>query len=243
MTPTRTVGPLDARRGSTGGVESAVVLLPIGVCIGLLALVWPSPGVTTLALAAGLLVPGVATAALLRRRPRPVTAADVVTLGRVALTGVVATATVLVLAGELPGRGWALAAVVGLALALDAADGYVARRTGTASEAGARLDMESDAALLLVLSVLAGPTLGWWVIAIGAMRYLFVLASWVRPALRGPLAPRGWRRVVAALQGIALVTVLVPVVPVALAGAACVVALLLLAGSFTRDVVDLETRA
>ena len=68
MTPTRTVGPLDARRGSTGGVESAVVLLPIGVCIGLLALVWPSPGVTTLALAAGLLVPGVATAALLRRR-------------------------------------------------------------------------------------------------------------------------------------------------------------------------------
>ena len=62
-----------------------------------------------------------------------------------------------------------------------------------------------------VLSVLAGPTLGWWVIA--------------------------------ALQGIALVTVLVPVVPVALAGAACVVALLLLAGSFTRDVVDLETRA
>ena len=42
------------------------------------------------------------------------------------------------------------------ALALDGVDGQVARRTGTASELGARFDMEVDAFLILVLSVAAG---------------------------------------------------------------------------------------
>ncbi len=37
------------------------------------------------------------------------------------------------------------------ALILDGVDGWVARRTGTANDAGARLDMEVDAALILVL--------------------------------------------------------------------------------------------
>ena len=50
-----------------------------------------------------------------------------------------------------PWRRWSSLAVV--ALALDAVDGRVARRTGTVSPFGARLDGEADAFLMLVLSV------------------------------------------------------------------------------------------
>lgn len=231
-----------ARLHGPGAVESTVVLLPLALCVGLVTRVAPGIGVGVLAVAAGLVVPVVATAALLRRRPAAVSPPDVVTLARVALTGVVATAAVLVLAGQLPARTWPVAVVVGAALLLDAVDGWLARATGTASPAGARLDMESDAALLLVLSVLVSVTLGWWVVAIGAMRYVFVAASWVRPALRGELTPSLARRTVAALQGIALLLALVPAIPPPWAAAGVVLALLALLASFVRDVVDLEAR-
>ncbi|WP_238148826.1 CDP-alcohol phosphatidyltransferase family protein [Serinicoccus sediminis] len=219
-----------------------MVLLPLALCLGLLGRVAPPPWLGAVALGAGLAVPVVAGATLARRRPVAVTPPDVVTLGRVVLTGLITTATVLVLAGELPGRTWPLALVVGAALLLDAVDGWVARSTGTASAAGARLDMESDAALLLVLSVLAATQVGWWVVAIGALRYLFVAASWVRPALRAELTFSQPRRVVAALQGVALLLVVVPLVPLPLAGAAAALALAALVASFARDVVDLESR-
>ena len=231
-----------ARPRGTGLVESAVVLLPLALCVGLVTRVGPGVGTGVLAVVVGLVVPVVATWALVRRRPAVVSPPDVATLARVALTGVVATATVLVLADQLPARTWAVALVVGAALLLDAVDGWLARATGTASPAGARLDMESDAALLLVLSVLAAVTLGWWVLAIGALRYVFVLASWVRPALRGELTPSLARRVVAAVQGIALLVALVPVVPPPLATAGVALALAALLVSFGRDVVDLESR-
>ena len=231
-----------ARLRDAGVLEWAVVLLPLALCVGLVTRVSPGVGVGVLAVAAGLVVPVVATAALLRRRPAAVSPPDVVTLARVALTGVVATAAVLVLAGQLPARTWPVAVVVGAALLLDAVDGWLARATGTASPAGARLDMESDAALLLVLSVLVSVTLGWWVVAIGAMRYVFVAASWVRPALRGELTPSLARRTVAALQGIALLLALVPAIPPPWAAVGVVLALLALLASFVRDVVDLEAR-
>ncbi len=73
---------------------------------------------------------------------------------------------------------------------LDAVDGRVARRTGTASAFGARFDMEVDAFLILVLSVYVarvGRRVG---AAIGAARYAFVAAGWLLPWLRGPLPPR-----------------------------------------------------
>ena len=44
-----------------------------------------------------------------------------------------------------------------VALALDAVDGWVARRTRTASALGARFDGEVDAFLILVLSVYVAP--------------------------------------------------------------------------------------
>ena len=91
-----------------------------------------------------------------------------------------------------------------VALVLDAVDGWVARRTGTASAVGARFDMEVDAFLIFVLSVYVAQSVGAWVLAIGAARYAFVAAGWLLPWLREPPPPRYWCKVVAAIQGIVL---------------------------------------
>ena len=128
--------------------------------------------------------------------------ADRVTLTRATLVGGVAALVADSFAGRRPSPCWSLLAAV--ALVLDAVDGRVARRTGTASPLGARFDMEVDAFLILVLSVYVARSVGPWVLAIGAARYAFVAAGWLLPWLRGPAPPRYWRKVVAAIQGIVL---------------------------------------
>lgn len=84
--------------------------------------------------------------------------------------------------------------VVGVALAnllLDVADGWLARRSGSSSAFGARYDVETDALLVLALSLIlldrgiAGP----WVLVAGLLRYVYVLAQVVFPSSRGE-APR-----------------------------------------------------
>lgn len=206
-------------RGSSGA----------GVMIGAAALV----GIGLVAAA------GWSVAARAGRRSSP---ADRVTLARTVLIGGCATIAVLILAGPLQARPWWLIALAAPALALDGVDGFVARRTGTSSAAGARLDMEMDAALLLVLSVVAVASLGPWVLTIGLMRYVFAFAFRFRPQLRAPLAFSQFRRVVAAIQGVALVVALAPVVPVPLAQVVLAGALALLVVSFGRDVIGLERR-
>ena len=122
------------------------------------------------------------------------------------------------------------------ALALDAVDGRVARRTGTVTAFGGRFDGEVDAFLILVLSVAAAPTVGWWVLAAGLVRYAFAVAGWCLPWMRAPLEFRYWRKVVTAVVGIALTVAVADVLPHALTTALVVVALGLLAESFGRDV-------
>ncbi len=126
--------------------------------------------------------------------------------------------------------------IVAIALALDWVDGQVARRTGTTSRFGARFDMETDAFLIAVLSVYAAAAYGWWVLLIGAARYLLWLGERVAPWLRHPVPPRHWRKVVAALQGVVLAVALSGLLPDAVVPAVLVVALALLAESFGRDV-------
>jgi phosphatidylglycerophosphate synthase len=157
--------------------------------------------------------------------------ADRVTLVRATLVGAVTA-----LAADALTRPVSLTALVSLAcvaLALDWVDGRVARGTGTVSALGARFDMEVDAFLLLVLSGYAAREVGAWVLAIGAMRYAYVAAAWALPWLRGSLAPRYWRKAVAATQGIVLVVAIAAVLPHALAAAALAVSLMLLVASFT----------
>jgi hypothetical protein len=102
--------------------------------------------------------------------------------------------------------------------------------------------METDAFLLLVLSVYLVPQVGGWVLAIGGMRYAFVLGLWTLPWMRATLPPRYWRKVVAATQGVALVVGSAGVLPRSLMVSGLIVALLLLVESFGRDVLWLWLR-
>jgi phosphatidylglycerophosphate synthase len=124
-----------------------------------------------------------------------------------------------------------LVTLAAVALVLDAADGSVARRTGTATAVGARFDGEVDAFLILALSVYVAPACGAWVLAIGVARYLFLAGEWLLPWMRAPLPPRRWRRLVAAMQGVVLTVAAAGVLPRPLTQALLVAALALLAAS------------
>ncbi|GAB3703611.1 CDP-alcohol phosphatidyltransferase family protein [Mariniluteicoccus flavus] len=172
---------------------------------------------------------------------RWLTPADRVTLFRGAL-GVGCAALVAVQhLGFLPARSWWLFLLAVPTTVLDAVDGPVARHTGTVTERGARWDMEVDAAVLLVLSLAVVP---WapWALAIGLARYLFVVGGLVRPHWLGPLPFRQSRRLIAAFQAVALVTALAPFLPLWVGQGLTAVALVLLAGSFARDIRFQERR-
>jgi phosphatidylglycerophosphate synthase len=137
---------------------------------------------------------------------------------------------------ELPVATATLVALASIALALDFVDGWLARRTGTQSALGSKLDGEVDAFLILVLSIEVAPTAGGWVLLIGLARYAFLAAGWALPWLRAPLPRRDWRKTVTASQGVALVVAASGVPPVWVSRVLLVVALALLAESFGRDV-------
>jgi phosphatidylglycerophosphate synthase len=160
-------------------------------------------------------------------------AANAVTLFRAVLACGVAALATASLTG--PAAVPAMVTLATVVLLLDAVDGQVARRTDTVSAFGARFDMEVDAFLILVLSVYVAATTGWWVLAIGAARYLFVAAKVVWPRLRGSAPPRSWCKVVAALQGVVLTVAVAEVLPHRVTVVALVVSLLLLAESFGRE--------
>ena len=127
-----------------------------------------------------------------------------------------------------------LVTLAAVALVLDLVDGWVARRTGTATELGARLDGEVDAFLILALSVYVAPICGWWVLAIGAARYLFLAGEWLVPWMRAPLPPRRWRKLVAAAQGVVLTVAASGVLPRPLTQALLLAALALLTASMAE---------
>ncbi|MGH3373806.1 MAG: CDP-alcohol phosphatidyltransferase family protein [Actinoallomurus sp.] len=210
------------------GVQLAllVALWSAGVCLGLVGwLAGLAYAVTTWIILGE---------AVRRSRTRAFGPANGVTLVRATLVGcVTAIVAQAVLEHE---RDTVLIVIAAVALVLDAVDGKVARRTGTASRLGARFDMEVDAFLILVLSVFVARSFGPWVLAIGAMRYAFVAAGWVLPWLRGPLSPTFTGKAVAVLQGVVLVVAAADVIPHAVASVAVASALACLTGSFGRDV-------
>jgi phosphatidylglycerophosphate synthase len=205
----------------------------------LLGIVSATAGLGVAGWIAGLATGSVATALLVTARMRSdrraILPADWVTLTRALLTAGVAGLVADSFGG--PVSITALVTLSAVALVLDAVDGQVARRTGTATPLGGRLDGEVDAFLILLLSIAVSEDYGSWVLVIGAARYALLLAGWLIPWLAAPLPPRYWRKVVAAVQGIVL-TVAVSGVLDPLAGMIAVaVALLLLAESFGRDVI------
>lgn len=108
--------------------------------------------------------------------------------------------------------GWVFLGVLVATAVLDAVDGMLARRSGMSSSFGARFDMETDAALIAVMSVLVvllGQT-GAWIVLGGLMRYVFVAAGYVWPWLHAPLAPSRRRQTICVVQVGALVLCLTP---------------------------------
>lgn len=222
---------------ATAGREQA---LGAGVLLALLAALWAGVGLGAAGWLAGIAYAAlgwpVLAGALRRSRRTRLGPADRVTLARAVLVGGVAALVADGAAGAAGGAFvTALVALSAVALVLDGVDGYVARRTGTASTLGARFDMEVDALLILVLSVHAAFALGPWTLAIGAMRYVFAAAARPAPWLRSDLPPSTARKAVAALQGVVLAAAAAELLPVPAAASAVGLSLALLAWSFGRD--------
>jgi len=141
---------------------------------------------------------------------------------------------------------WTLVALAGAALLLDGTDGWAARRQGLASAFGARFDMEIDAFAIAVLAITAvkAGAVPCWVLAIGAMRYLYVGAGRLFPVLRPTPPARAFadrrRKAIAVVQSLALLCSLAPATPPSWAAAVCALALVMLAYSFTADIVMLR---
>ena len=179
--------PVRLNPGVAGPVWTHVPLDTEAGCVGFKPVRWSdSPGCSALlavlastvglggagwatGVACGLFVNGALARGLAHHGSAGLGPADRVTLARAVLACGVAALTADSFVGSRPRR--VLVALTAVALALDAVDGRVARRTGTVSELGARFDMEVDAFLILVLSVYVAPAVGWWVLAIGLMRY------------------------------------------------------------------------
>ena len=128
---------------------------------------------------------------------------------------------------------------------LDAADGWLARRSGMQSDFGARFDMETDALLIMALAILAWQygKAGPWVLISGLLRYLFVAAGWVLPWMREPLFPSVRRKAICVVQTAGLIlTILPPIVPPASEWLAAV-SLAALVYSFLVDTLWLWRRA
>jgi phosphatidylglycerophosphate synthase len=151
-------------------------------------------------------------------------------------------ALIVVMVAQLALRPLAASPVIVIALAavaliLDGVDGWLARRTNTATEFGARFDMEVDAALILVLALFvwqlekAGP----WILLSGLMRYLFVASGWIWPWMRRPVPSSFRGKFVCVVQTIGLMIALLPVVEPPVSTAIAAVSLAALCYSFFVD--------
>lgn len=168
-----------------------------------------------------------------RRDPGP---ANRVTLGRGLLVILLASAAPF--PDMLQQVLWPYALLCLGALLLDGVDGHVARRTGSASELGARFDMELDAffILILCLAVISLDRTGPWVLLLGLMRYGFVIAAWLWPPLRQPLPPSRRRKTVCVWQIVTLLVAVLPPVAPWFAQLTLGIALILLSYSFAVDI-------
>ncbi len=182
-----------------------------------------------------------AGALILRTLPSDLPKPGIGSANRVTMVRTVATLSLAGLITHSDGLGnvgqWWVIGLGTMIMALDGLDGWIARSTGTSSRFGALFDMETDAFLLLVLSALVWTEgrAGVWVLLIGAMRYIFVTAGFLVPALRGDLFPSFRRKLVCVVQGVALLVALGPIVPVPWAVAISALALGLLTWSFGVD--------
>lgn len=168
-------------------------------------------------------------------------AANFVTLMRLAVAAIFAGIVVegLLERGRIPdGVAWACVALLSTTLVLDGVDGWLARRQRTASSFGTHFDLEVDALTILLLSLLVVvlQKVGGWVVLIGLMRYAFLAAAIIRPALGRPLSPSLRRKAICVVQYAALLFMLLPITRSPSTSVVATVALGALACSFAVDI-------
>lgn len=134
---------------------------------------------------------------------------NLTTLFRMAL---VASLLAPVIGGEM---AWPVVIIATIALVLDGVDGWFARREGRVSSFGARLDMEVDSAIsvVLALNVFAAGVVGPWVLLLASPRYLFVAAARFFPWLSAPLKESLARKVICVVQVAGLIALNAPILP------------------------------
>jgi phosphatidylglycerophosphate synthase len=243
----RTIQPADegappatglAGKGALPAVRRAAMLGMLATAV-LLGVVSATAGLGVAGWIAGLATGSAAAALIAGARMRSdqpaIFPADWVTLARAVLIAGVAGLVADSFVRPVPPA--ALVTLSAVALVLDAVDGQVARRTGTATALGARIDGEVDAFLILLLAIVVAQDYGGWVLAIGAARYALLAAGWLVPWLAAPLPPRYWGKVVAAVTGIVLTVAASGLVDRRTGMIAVAAALLLLAESFGRNVI------
>jgi phosphatidylglycerophosphate synthase len=229
---TRTVDRVAIRLATIlGALSTAALLGVVSVTAGLGVAGWIA------GLASGWAATALIVTARMRSDQPEILPADWVTLTRAVLCAGIAGLVADSLSLGRPVPSTVLVTLSAVALALDAVDGQVARRTGTVTALGGRIDGEVDAFLILLLSIVVSQAYGSWVLVIGAARYALLLAGWLIPWLAAPLPPRYWRKVVAAVQGIVLTVAASGVVDRLTGMIAVAAALLLLAESFGHDVI------
>lgn len=139
---------------------------------------------------------------------------------------------------------WVYALGALIALILDGVDGKLARITHSSSRFGARFDMEMDALLILGLCIAVAMSgkAGFWVLALGLMRYLFVAAAYALEWLNRPLPESFRRKTICVWQIVTLLVAVLPPISPMFASLTLATALLLLAWSFMTDVYWLYER-
>jgi phosphatidylglycerophosphate synthase len=165
-------------------------------------------------------------------------AANHVTAARAAL---VALVTALIGEPPVPSIAGGIVSLSVVALLMDGADGWLARRTRMASAFGARFDVEIDALLIQALAILAWwhGKAGAWVLLSGLLRYAFVAAGWLWVWMRRPLAPSWRARAICVVQIVALIVAMAPAVTPPASAPIAAASLALLAYSFAVDTMRL----
>ncbi len=224
------------------------LLLGLGLVGGLAAGLGNFVTSPLLYLLQSMLIFGIMACALLRMLPDHLPRTRFGPANRVTLLRAILTALLAGLIGQssavLADQAGLIALIALVTVLLDGLDGWVARRSGCASAFGARFDMELDGLVILVLALLAlqmGKA-GLWVLASGALRYLFLAGQLLWPALARPLPPGRRRQMVCALQSLALVLCLSPFVPAGMSHAVAALGLALLSLSFAIDLAWLLGR-
>ena len=139
---------------------------------------------------------------------------------------------------EIPRAAVAASIAAAVMTVLDGADGWLARRSQMASAFGARFDMETDAALVMAMSILVWQhgKVGVWALFGGMMRYIFVIAGWWLPWMARPLRPTRRAKTITICHTVGLSVGLAPFVPVPLGAIAIGSTTAALLWSFAVDV-------